>query len=92
MFHNSRDWHRQRMMFGELSMNPSNFVRIPAQARQYIPLASGHPCQARHEPSILALCPAKALPGPILAQRWDAGLNSITLLLTPLIFVSISLY
>ena len=52
--------------FGELSMNPSNYVRSPAQTRQYIPLALGTQCQARPELSSLALRPAKALPGPIL--------------------------
>ena len=60
-------------MFGELSMNPSNYVRSPAQARQYIPLALGHPCQARHEFSNLVLCRTKALPGPIFGPapgRW----------------------
>ena len=59
-------------MFGELSMN-HNYVRSSAQARQYIPLALSHTCQARHEFSSLALCPAKALPVPILGPapgRW----------------------
>ena len=67
-FHNSqaRHRHRQRTMFGELSINPSKYVRSPTQARQYIHLALGHPCQARHELNSLALCPAKDLPGPIL--------------------------
>ena len=54
-------------------MNPSNYVKSSAQVRQYIPLALGHPCQARHELSNLALCPAKALLGPILGPapgRW----------------------
>ena len=41
-------------------------VRSPAQARQYNPLALGHPCQARHELSSLALYPTKALPVHIL--------------------------
>ena len=65
-FHNSRapHRHRQRTMFGELSMT-SNYVRSLAQARKYIPLALGHPRQAWYELSSIALCPAKALLGPI---------------------------
>ena len=61
-------------MFGELSMNPSNYIKSSAKARQYIPLALGHSCrQARHEVSNLALCPAKTVSETILGPapgRW----------------------
>ena len=60
-------------MFGELGINPSNYVRSPAQARLYILLVLGHPWQARHELSNFALCLTKALPGPIFGiapGRW----------------------
>ena len=76
-FHNgrARHRHRQRTMFGELSMNPSNYVRSPAVH----PLALGHPSQARHKLSNLALFSAKALRvailGPVPGRRTQVDIT-----------------
>ena len=81
-FHNSRARRRRLTMLGELGMNPSNYVRSLAQAQQYIPLASGHPCQAgqKHEqkPRVTpSKSPARAYFSPALGRRTQFDITII---------------